>query len=74
MHDEFLRPMPDLDRVATFELIHHMVNYDVDGSLSKYYSGIPDFPGRGQVAKVKVPLKLCSLADVKKYFYSLGPG
>ena len=47
VHDEFIRPMPDFDKVATFELIHYMVNYDKDGSLSQEYAGIPDFPAKG---------------------------
>lgn len=66
--------MPDFDKVASFELIHYMVNYDIDGSLSDLYATIQDFPPKGEVAKVKVPIRLCTLADVKKYFNPLGPG
>jgi hypothetical protein len=39
--------MPDFDKVASFELIHYMVNYDKDGSLSQFYAGITDFPAKG---------------------------
>ena len=46
--------MPDFERVARFELIHYMVNYDIWGKLSEYDSDVPDFPGRWKIARVKV--------------------
>lgn len=38
VHDSELNPMPDFEKVASFELIHYMVNYDISGSLTKFYS------------------------------------
>lgn len=45
VHDELLRPMPNFDKIASFELIQYIVNYDTD--VNPWFDSFPDFPAKG---------------------------
>jgi hypothetical protein len=45
VHDDLYRPMPDFEKIASFELIHYVVNYDV--KKPEAFANIKDFPDNG---------------------------